>query len=80
MIARDRFPVQGPLDLDRVIPLQYRARCGHGVPPIRWSLSDHEWYDSGRNCRSPQQQTHLTDDMKGNGERPPWDTYIAELD
>ena len=50
MVTRNRLAVQGPLDLDRVIPFQYRARCGDGVPPIRWSLSDHEWHEFRCNC------------------------------
>lgn len=50
MITRDRLAVQRPLYLDRVIPFQYRARCGHGVPPIRWPLSDIEWHDFRCNC------------------------------
>lgn len=50
MVTRNRLAVQGPLDLDRVIPFQHRARRGHGVPPIRWSLSDHKWHDFRCNC------------------------------
>ena len=50
MITRDRLAVQRPLYLDRVIPFHHRARCRHGVPPIRWPLSDIERHDFRCNC------------------------------
>lgn len=42
MTSRNRLAVVRPLDLDRVITLEHRARHGDGVAPIGRLVADHE--------------------------------------